>query len=176
MTESTPIAQEHLNQENVLHTETPPHESSTDHDAETHENQHRQTKISHLFPEFLQERVKVVDETISKIEKEAKDQLRKLTGLGEHAQEDGRKFWNNVVERTRVSRNDVEKWMESSIERVISKLQLPTRKDLEATNRKINQLSKKIDELKRMQSKTNVHSDEPEKMNRPKKSEKSPVV
>ena len=111
----------------------------------------KERPILERFPGFLQERLKTLDETISKIEREARDQWRRLNDLGDQAQEDGRKFWKTLLDRTYLNGEEIERWLDERLDRMIARLNLPTKNDLEATNRKIERLSRKLDEIRKAQ-------------------------
>lgn len=78
--------------------------------------------------------------------------VNKLVERGEIAEKDGRKLVKDLVERRKQkvesSRGDIGDEMEKRIERVLHRLNVPTKRDIEALDRKIAMLSEKVDELK----------------------------
>ncbi|RMD98842.1 MAG: hypothetical protein D6812_12750 [Deltaproteobacteria bacterium] len=133
---------------------------------ETHGEEER--RFTEMLPPFLQERMKGLDETISKIEEQARQQWRRLNEIGDQAQEDGRKFWKNLLDRTHLNTEEIEKWIDGMIERVITRMNLPTKGDIEGMNEKLDRLSRKIDEVRRAQKRSLAATDE-KKTTRPRK-------
>ena len=79
----------------------------------------------------------------------------RLVERGEIAEKDGRKMLSDVVERRRqatskfTSRASDE--IDSRVESVLERLNVPTKTDIDKLSRKINSLSRKIDQLKKAQ-------------------------
>ncbi|RME56926.1 MAG: hypothetical protein D6795_00420 [Deltaproteobacteria bacterium] len=132
-------------------------EATTEETTEATESQEAHPEGEHRFtermPPFLQERMKGLDETISKIEQQAREQWRRLNEIGDQAQEDGRKFWKSLLDRA-LNTEEIEKWIDGMIERVITRMNLPTKREIEAMNEKLDRLSRKIDEIRRAQKRS----------------------
>jgi poly(hydroxyalkanoate) granule-associated protein len=74
--------------------------------------------------------------------------VHKLVERGEIAQNEGRKLAREIVEtRTRQAKK-AERKMDRRIEETLSRLNLPTRSDIESLHAQIAALAEKIDELK----------------------------
>ena len=84
---------------------------------------------------------------------ELEDIVNKLVDRGEIAEKDGRKMMKDLVERRKQkvesSRSDIGDELEDRIEKVLHRLNVPTRRDVEEINRKLVGLSEKIDDLKK---------------------------
>lgn len=83
---------------------------------------------------------------------ELEEIVNRLVERGEIAEQDGRKLVNDFVERRKQrvesSRGDLGDEMEKRIERVLHRLNVPTKRDIDALDRKIAILAQKVDELK----------------------------
>lgn len=80
------------------------------------------------------------------------DLVNKMVARGEVVAEDSRKFVADIRER-RVAKAEAvaesaKDDMESRVEEVLTRMNIPTKKDIQALNRKITTLTKKVDELK----------------------------
>lgn len=84
---------------------------------------------------------------------ELEDIVNKLVDRGEIAEKDGRKMMKDLVERRKQkvesSRSDIGDELEDRIEKVLHRLNVPTRRDVEEINRKLVVVSEKIDDLKK---------------------------
>ena len=74
-----------------------------------------------------------------KAEKLAKDLVKR----GELAKTEEAKFVKDLMNRAEKSRVDIEKRIEKIVKEILVKLDIPTRKELEALKAKVNKLSKK---------------------------------
>ena len=79
----------------------------------------------------------------------------RLVERGEIAEKDGRKMVSDIVERRREATNKLtdraNNELDRRIEMVVERLNVPTRKDFDKLVRKINSLSRKVDQLKKAQ-------------------------
>ena len=73
-----------------------------------------------------------------KAEKISKD----LINRGELAKTEEAKFVKDLMERAEKSRVEVEKKIEKVVEKTLAKLDIPTRKELNALKEKVNKLTK----------------------------------
>lgn len=84
---------------------------------------------------------------------ELEDIVNKLVDRGEIAEKDGRKMMKDLVERRKQkvesSRSDIGDELEDRIEKVLHRLNVPTRRDVAEINRKLAVLSEKVDDLKK---------------------------
>ena len=73
--------------------------------------------------------------------------INKLVERGEIAEQDGRELMNDLLERrkkqTRLAGDELEEHLEAALDR----LNVPTKSDIAALNKKLNALSRKIDQL-----------------------------
>jgi len=77
--------------------------------------------------------------------------VEKLVDRGEIAEKDGRKLIKDLLEKRRTKTAEVRKDTEGELERrmedVLARMNIASKSDIEALNRKITALSKKLDEL-----------------------------
>jgi poly(hydroxyalkanoate) granule-associated protein len=72
-----------------------------------------------------------------------------LVERGEIAERDGRRLLNDVMERRKNQVKEVESDLETRIEEILSRLNVPTKADIEALGSKIMSLTRKVDALKK---------------------------
>jgi len=77
---------------------------------------------------------------------EIEEFVGKLVERGEIADKDGRKLVKDVLERRR-KMGPLEDKLDQQVERVVNRLNIPTKSDVEALSSRIADLSHKIDEL-----------------------------
>lgn len=91
-------------------------------------------------------------------QEEIEDFVDKLVERGEIAEKDGRKLVTDVMESRRESvKEGTQKAtdeLDKRIESLLERLNLPTRSEIEKLTNKIGELNKKVDELKKQQSKS----------------------
>jgi poly(hydroxyalkanoate) granule-associated protein len=84
---------------------------------------------------------------------EIEDFVHKLIERGELAEKDGRKMLDDVKERrkkaTKVAEENLEK-LDKRVEEMLVRMNVPTKADLDALSTKITTLTKKVDELKKV--------------------------
>ncbi len=78
---------------------------------------------------------------------EIEDFVNRLVERGEIAEKDGRKLIKEVVEKRRKTTKDVEK----AVQDVYDRMNVPSKADIDALSTKIAALTKKVDELKKVQ-------------------------
>jgi len=80
---------------------------------------------------------------------EIEDFVNKLVERGEIAEKDGRKLVKDVLERRKeMKMRPIEQKLDRQMDRFLSRLNIPTKDDVESLSARIADLSKKIDELK----------------------------
>ncbi|HSH01676.1 MAG TPA: phasin family protein [Anaerolineae bacterium] len=91
-------------------------------------------------------------------QEEVEEFVNKLISRGEIAEQDGRRLINEVTEKRTSRARDAAKKAEDSVEKrvedLLARMNIPTKKDVESLNRKLNTLNRKIDELKKAQKET----------------------
>jgi polyhydroxyalkanoate synthesis regulator phasin len=75
--------------------------------------------------------------------------INQLVERGEVAERDGRRLLSDVMERRKNQVKEVESDLEARIEGVLSRLNVPTKADIEALGSKIMSLTRKVDGLKK---------------------------
>ncbi|MDT8307170.1 MAG: phasin family protein [Anaerolineae bacterium] len=81
---------------------------------------------------------------------EAESFVNKLVERGELAEKDGRQLIKDFMERRKQAAEEVEEEVDLDvrIERILHRLNVPTKNDIDALSRQITALTQKVDELK----------------------------
>ena len=82
-------------------------------------------------------------------QEEMEDLVNKLVDRGEIAEKEGRSLVRDVVEKRKKEAKKAQGELDSRIEGVLERMNVPTKSDIEALSTKITALTKKIDELKK---------------------------
>lgn len=80
---------------------------------------------------------------------EVEDFVNRLVERGQIAEQDGRKLLRDVTERRRKTTEKAEESLDKRVEDLLSRMNVPTKADVEALSTKITVLTKKVDELKK---------------------------
>jgi poly(hydroxyalkanoate) granule-associated protein len=87
------------------------------------------------------------------LQNEFEEITKNLIERGESVEKDGRKYFDDFVTKSKDNVNDqvkkAEKQFEDQVEAVLHRLNIPTKKDIDSLNRKITNLTKKVNELKK---------------------------
>lgn len=78
--------------------------------------------------------------------------VNRLVERGELAEKDGKQLIREMMEKQKKENKKVEEYVTKRVEETLTRLNIPTRADVEALSKKISALSKKIDDLKKSQS------------------------
>jgi poly(hydroxyalkanoate) granule-associated protein len=78
--------------------------------------------------------------------------VNKLVERGELAEKDGKKLMGEMMDKRKTKTADVSGEISKNIESVLSRMNIPTKADVDVLGQKINALSKKVDELKKPQA------------------------
>lgn len=73
--------------------------------------------------------------------------VNRLVEQGEDVEENSRKVLQRFQERRRERAHDAEVEADQHVEELLARMDIPTRADIQALNKKITLLSKKVDEL-----------------------------
>jgi poly(hydroxyalkanoate) granule-associated protein len=86
-------------------------------------------------------------------QEEAESFVNKLVERGELAEKDGRQLIKDMMERRKKAAEEVEEEVDLDvrIERILHRLNVPTKSDIDALSRQITALTQKVDELKEAQ-------------------------
>lgn len=82
-------------------------------------------------------------------QEEIEDFVNKLVERGEVAEKDGRKFLNDLRDGQKKQTKKVEKEVDKRFEQVLDRLNIPTKSDIDTLNKKIAELTAKIDDLQK---------------------------
>lgn len=86
-------------------------------------------------------------------QEEVEDFVEKLVERGEIAEKDGRKLIKEVMERRKKTAEKVtekaEEGLDRRVEDLLTRMNVPTKADMDALSAKITALTKKVDELKK---------------------------
>lgn len=88
-------------------------------------------------------------------QEEAEDFVNRLIERGEIAEKDGRKLINDIVEKRREQAKErtqkAEEELDKRVEKMLHRMNVPTKEDIDTLSAKITTLTKKVDELKKQQ-------------------------
>lgn len=84
-------------------------------------------------------------------QEEMENFVNRLVERGEIAQEDGKRLVRDMVDRRRQQAQRAEDEIERRMDDLLSRMNVPTKSDIETLSAKITELNKKVDELKRQQ-------------------------
>lgn len=82
-------------------------------------------------------------------QEEVEEFVNRLIERGEIAEKDGRRLVSDIMERRKKQVQEAEEELESRIEEILNRMNIPSKADIDALSRKITNLSKKVDELKK---------------------------
>jgi poly(hydroxyalkanoate) granule-associated protein len=86
-------------------------------------------------------------------QEEIEDFVNRLVEKGEIAEKDGKKLVKDILERRKKETAKVEKEVddriESIVEKVLGRMNVPTKSDIDALSKKIGELSQKVEDLKK---------------------------
>lgn len=85
---------------------------------------------------------------VSLAQEEMEDFVNRLIERGEIAEKDGRKLMEDINQRRKSRMKKVEDRFETRINRILERLDIPTRADVDRLNERIAELNRKIDRLK----------------------------
>ncbi len=80
---------------------------------------------------------------------EIEEFITRLVDRGEIADREGRQLLHEIIERRKKNSSKMEDEFTKRIETILTRLNVPTKADIEALGNKIATLSKKVDELKK---------------------------
>jgi poly(hydroxyalkanoate) granule-associated protein len=75
--------------------------------------------------------------------------VREIIERGEATEKEGKKIVDDFRKRARKNRRDLEHGVDQRIEKTLKSFRLPTKRDVDALEKKIAQLEKKVDSLSR---------------------------
>lgn len=82
-------------------------------------------------------------------QEEAESFVHKLVERGELAEKEGRQLIKDLMEKRKQAVEEVEEVdLDARIERILHRLNVPTKNDIDALSRQITALTQKVDELK----------------------------
>ena len=81
-------------------------------------------------------------------QEEVEEFVKKLVDRGEIAEKDGRKLIDDILEKRKTRAQKAEDALESRIEGLLDRMNVPTKRDIEDLSKKITLLAEKVDELK----------------------------
>ncbi|MGH9388261.1 MAG: phasin family protein [Vicinamibacteria bacterium] len=111
-----------------------------------------------MFPKPIQEQIDRISDTVNRLQKDAEKFQKKLAKRGREAEREGRKQFNKILSDVRngdvsatlrSTRKQLSKQVERVSSQVLRALEIPTRRDMTALNKKIDVLDKKFNDLRR---------------------------
>jgi len=85
-------------------------------------------------------------------QEEIEDFVNKLVERGEIAEKDGKKLVHEVMDKRKKGAEKAEDEFSKRVEEILTRLNVPSKVDIESLGEKIAALSKKVDELKKTQA------------------------
>jgi len=82
-------------------------------------------------------------------QEEIEDFVDKLVERGELAEKDGRKIVREVMDRRKKDAEKAEDSLTRRVEEILSRMNVPTKSDIDALGEKVAALAQKVDELKK---------------------------
>jgi poly(hydroxyalkanoate) granule-associated protein len=82
-------------------------------------------------------------------QEEVEKVINRLVERGEIAEQDGKKLFRDVMDKRKKEAKKAEDEMDKQLQAMLDRMNVPTKKDIEALSAKITALSKKVDELKK---------------------------
>jgi polyhydroxyalkanoate synthesis regulator phasin len=83
---------------------------------------------------------------------EVEEFVKKLVDRGEIAEKDGRKLVDDILEKRKNRTEKAEDALESRIESLLDRMNVPSKSDIDQLSKKITLLAEKVDELKNKKS------------------------
>jgi len=80
--------------------------------------------------------------------------VREIIERGEATEKEGKKIVDDFRKRARKNRRDLEHGVDQRIEKTLKSFRLPTKRDVDALEKKIGQIEKKVDSLTRKSGRT----------------------
>jgi poly(hydroxyalkanoate) granule-associated protein len=81
-------------------------------------------------------------------QEEVEEFVKKLVERGEIAEKDGRKLVDDIMEKRKSRAQKAEDALETRIEGLLERMNVPTKSDIDDLSKKITLLAEKVDELK----------------------------
>ena len=72
--------------------------------------------------------------------------VNKKKKKGEITQEEGEKIFNELMEKGKKQKQEMDRMVEQKVQEVIERMNIATKKDIQNVNKQIQQLSEKIDQ------------------------------
>jgi poly(hydroxyalkanoate) granule-associated protein len=88
---------------------------------------------------------------VATAQEELENLISKLVERGELAEIEGKKLLNELKEKRKKRTTKAEEAINKQVEDLMTSMNVPTKDDIDALGKKINDLSKKVDELKKAQ-------------------------
>lgn len=83
---------------------------------------------------------------------EVGDLVDKLVERGEIAEQEGKKLIAEIKEKRKTKTDEAEEVASTRVREALDRMDIPTKADIDDLSKKINALSKKVDDLKKAQS------------------------
>jgi poly(hydroxyalkanoate) granule-associated protein len=84
-------------------------------------------------------------------QEEIEEFVTRMVERGEIAERDGKKLVREVMDERKQSRQQAEEEITKHVEKILDRMNIPSKADIDALGEKIAALSKKVDELKKPQ-------------------------
>lgn len=101
------------------------------------------------MPEMVRRLMMAGIGAVALTQEEIERSVDKLVEQGEIAWQDRQKFLQEVMERRRAGAKKAQEEVEKRVDEIITRMNVPTKADIDALSEKIAALTKKVDELKK---------------------------
>lgn len=101
------------------------------------------------MPEMVRRLMMAGIGAVALTQEEIERSVDKLVEQGEIAWQDRQKFLQEVMERRRAGAMKAQEEVEKRVDEIITRMNVPTKADIDALSEKIAALTKKVDELKK---------------------------
>ena len=125
--------------------------TSTQDKAEEKSNNGKESETRPLFEASRKVLLAAIG-AIALAQDEIEDFVNRLVERGEIAEKDGRKLMREVKDKRKKTVEGAEEETNKRVEDILTRLNVPSKKDIDALSEKIAVLAKKVDELKKSQS------------------------
>ncbi|MBN1886348.1 MAG: phasin family protein [Thermoflexales bacterium] len=80
---------------------------------------------------------------------EAEDFVKKLVERGEIAEQDGKKLMHELLEKRKKQAKGLESSLDKRVEEILSRMNVPTKSDVQALSERVAALTKKVEAMKK---------------------------
>jgi polyhydroxyalkanoate synthesis regulator phasin len=106
-------------------------------------------KLQDKLPDFMKELWTGTLDAFYKTEDDVRNFINKMVERGKMTPEEGKKILNEMLGKFKENRQKLEKRASGQIEKTLHMINLPTKTEIDALNKKVSILTRKINKLKK---------------------------